>query len=127
MANILSGMYAATRRTVAFLFLTALFPIDFRAQGNGFGITGWAIGVGMTTLVNLIMFDSLKSRTHSPFVGLNLLWTPIVFLFYPKPRIRSSESIEALFLTPSPFCDSSDAEQNELAFPVKQESENVHV
>jgi hypothetical protein len=48
---------AATWGTVAFLVPTEIFPSDLRAQGNGFGITGWAIGVGMTTLVNPIMFN----------------------------------------------------------------------
>lgn len=38
---------------------TEIFPSNLRAQGNGFGITGWAIGVGMTTLVNPIMFAVL--------------------------------------------------------------------
>jgi hypothetical protein len=52
--------YAATWGTVAFLVPTEIFPSDLRAQGNGFGITGWAIGVGMTTLVNPIMFDAMK-------------------------------------------------------------------
>jgi hypothetical protein len=69
-----------------------------RAQGNGFGITGWAIGVGMTTLVNPIMFEALKvrtdplvvdeaklttvsqSRTYFLFAGLNLIWIPIIYL-----------------------------------------------
>ncbi|KAJ5669757.1 hypothetical protein N7462_010827 [Penicillium macrosclerotiorum] len=95
--------YAATWGTVAFLVPTEIFPSDLRAQGNGFGITGWAIGVGMTTLVNPIMFGSLTSRTYFLFAGLNLLWVPIVFLFYPETRNRSLESIEALFSTPSPF------------------------
>lgn len=58
--------YAATWGTVAFLVPTEIFPSDLRAQGNGFGITGWAIGVGMTTLVNPIMFDAMKVRSsHS--------------------------------------------------------------
>lgn len=52
--------YAATWGTVAFLVPTEIFPSELRAQGNGFGITGWAFGVGMTTLVNPIMFGSLK-------------------------------------------------------------------
>lgn len=52
--------YAATWGTVAFLVPTEIFPSDLRAQGNGFGITGWAIGVGMTTLVNPIMFATMK-------------------------------------------------------------------
>ncbi|KAL4745207.1 hypothetical protein BDW72DRAFT_211644 [Aspergillus terricola var. indicus] len=95
--------YAATWGTVAFLVPTEIFPSDLRAQGNGFGITGWAIGVGMTTLVNPIMFDSLKSRSYFLLAGLNLLWIPIVYLFYPETRNRSLESIDALFSTSSPF------------------------
>ncbi|KAJ6159396.1 Major facilitator superfamily domain general substrate transporter [Penicillium chrysogenum] len=95
--------YAATWGTVAFLVPTEIFPSDLRAQGNGFGITGWAIGVGMTTLVNPIMFDAMKSRTYFLFAGLNLIWIPTVYLFYPETRGRSLESIEALFSTPSPF------------------------
>ncbi|KAJ5755896.1 hypothetical protein N7533_005439 [Penicillium manginii] len=95
--------YAATWGTVAFLIPTEIFPSDLRAQGNGFGITGWAIGVGMTTLVNPIMFGHLFSRSYFLLAGLNLIWIPIVFLFYPETRNRSLESIEALFSTTSPF------------------------
>lgn len=61
--------YAATWGTVAFLLPTEIFPSDLRAQGNGFGITGWAIGVGMTTLVNPIMFKTMTvSFTSDPVV-----------------------------------------------------------
>ncbi|KAJ5173280.1 hypothetical protein N7492_005873 [Penicillium capsulatum] len=95
--------YAATWGTVAFLIPTEIFPSNLRAQGNGFGITGWAIDVGMTTLVNPIMFDSLQSRSYFLLAGLNLIWIPIVYLFYPETRNRSLESIEALFSTTSPF------------------------
>ncbi|KAJ5861838.1 uncharacterized protein N7529_009148 [Penicillium soppii] len=95
--------YAATWGTVAFLVPTEIFPSDLRAQGNGFGITGWALGVGMTTLVNPVMFEALTSRTYFLFAGLNLIWIPIVYLFYPETCNRSLESIEALFSTESPF------------------------
>ncbi|KAJ5835803.1 hypothetical protein N7447_001829 [Penicillium robsamsonii] len=95
--------YAATWGTVAFLVPTEIFPSDLRAQGNGFGITGWAIGVGMTTLVNPIMFDVLASRTYFLFAALNLIWIPIVYLFYPETSNRSLESIGALFSISSPF------------------------
>lgn len=95
--------YAATWGTVAFLLPAEIFPSDLRAQGNGFGITGWAIGVGMTTLVNPIMLESIKSRSYFLLAGLNLLWIPVVYLFYPETHNRSLESIEALFSTSSPF------------------------
>ncbi|GME27865.1 Sugar/inositol transporter [Neofusicoccum parvum] len=95
--------YAATWGTVAFLIPTEIWSSDMRAQGNGFGITGWAIGVGWTVLVNPIMFGRLENRTYFLFAGLNLIWIPIVYLFYPETADRSLESIDALFSTPSPF------------------------
>ncbi|KAB5571735.1 major facilitator superfamily transporter sugar [Coniochaeta sp. 2T2.1] len=95
--------YAATWGTVAFLIPTEIWSSDMRAQGNGFGITGWAIGVGWTVLVNPIMFDKLENRTYFLFAGLNLLWIPVVFLFYPETAGRTLESIDALFSTASPF------------------------
>ena len=49
------------------------------------------------------MFDNLKSRSYFLLAGLNLIWIPTVYLFYPETRNRSLESIEALFSTPSPF------------------------
>ncbi|TKA28869.1 hypothetical protein B0A50_03280 [Salinomyces thailandicus] len=94
--------YAATWGTVAFLLPTEIFPSSMRAQGNGFGITGWAIGVGWTVLVNPIMFANIQSRTYFLFAGLNLLWIPIVYLFYPETKDRSLESIESMF-SGSPF------------------------
>ncbi|KAK3297927.1 general substrate transporter [Chaetomium fimeti] len=95
--------YAATWGTVAFLVPTEIWSSDMRAQGNGFGITGWAIGVGGTVLVNPIMFDRLENRTYFLFAGLNLLWIPIIYLFYPETAHRSLESIDALFSTKRPF------------------------
>lgn len=53
-------IYAATWGTIAFLIPTEIFPSEMRAQGNGFGITGWAIGVGWTVLVNPIMFSNIE-------------------------------------------------------------------
>jgi hypothetical protein len=101
--------YAATWGTVAFLIPTEIFPSEMRAQGNGFGITGWAIGVGWTTLVNPIMFESMESRTYFLFAGLNLLWIPTVFFFYPETANRTLESIEIMFSTKSPLYSKMEA------------------
>lgn len=49
------------------------------------------------------MFQQLESRTYFLFAGLNLLWTPIVYFFYPETSDRSLESINAMFSTDSPF------------------------
>jgi len=96
-------VYASTWGTVAFLIPTEIFPSRMRAQGNGFGITGWAIGVGWTVLVNPILFEHIEvclqqyrfhipkhpltyrqSRTYFLFAALNFIWVIIVFLIYPE-------------------------------------------
>lgn len=92
-------IYAATWGTIAFLIPTEIWPSHMRAQGNGFGITGWAIGVGWTVLVNPIMFRHMENRTYFLFAGLNLLWIPIVYLRkYPFtiPYISSFYSAQML-------------------------------
>jgi len=96
-------IYASTWGTVAFLIPTEIFPSEMRAQGNGFGITGWAIGVGWTVLVNPIMFGNIKSRTYFLFAALNLIWIPIIYFFYPETKDRSLESIEVMFESDSPL------------------------
>lgn len=115
-------IYASTWGTVAFLLPTEIFPSEMRAQGNGFGITGWAIGVGMTTLINPILFGSIEvskelslynlsaetrtntsqSRAYFFFAALNFIWIPVIYVFYPETKDRSLESIESMFTT-SPF------------------------
>ncbi|CEQ39192.1 SPOSA6832_00701 [Sporobolomyces salmonicolor] len=90
-------IYAATWGTIAFLIPTEIFPSEMRSQGNGYGITGWAIGVGWTTLLNPIMFGAISSRTYFVFTGTNLLWIPIVWFLYPETSGRSLESLTHLF------------------------------
>ncbi|KAK3619482.1 hypothetical protein LTR56_023983 [Elasticomyces elasticus] len=96
-------IYASTWGTVAFLIPTEIFPSEMRAQGNGFGVSGWALAVGWTVLINPIMFAQLENRTYFLFAGLNLLWIPIVWFFYPETKDRSLESIDAMFNARKPF------------------------
>jgi hypothetical protein len=106
-------IYASTWGTVAFLIPTEIFPSEMRAQGNGFGVTGWAIGVGTTTLANPSIFANLQNRAYFLFAGLNLLWIGVVYLFYPETKDRSLESINLLFIPDSPFVWAAEKSWNE--------------
>ena len=96
-------IYASTWGTIAFLIPTEIFPSEMRAQGNGFGVTGWALGVGTTTLANPSIFGSLENRAYFLFAGFNVLWVMVVFLLYPETKDRSLEAINVLFYPKSPF------------------------
>jgi hypothetical protein len=54
-----------------------------RAQGNRFGITGWAIGVGWTVLVNPVMFCAPRVQDLLPVCGLELALDAYSVLLLP--------------------------------------------
>ncbi|MCJ1246654.1 hypothetical protein MMC30_003863 [Trapelia coarctata] len=56
-----------------------------------------------TVFVNPIMFATLENQTYFLFAALNLIWIPIVYLFYSETKDRSLESVEGMFTTSSPF------------------------
>lgn len=128
--------YAATWGTLAFLIPTEIFPSEMRAQGNGFGILGWSVGCGWTTLINPTIFKSLENRAYFIFGALNAAWIIVVFLFYPETAERSLESIEALFTSSSPFSWSMErayreggdilANADKHAYALDQDSADVH-
>ncbi|ODQ50374.1 putative MFS monosaccharide transporter [Saitoella complicata NRRL Y-17804] len=103
MVFIYTFFFAATWLQCAFVVPAEIFPTYMRAKGNSFGVAGWAIGCAWTTLVIPSMFKTLGERTLYLFAGLNLLWLPIVYCFYPETGGRSLESIDSLFASESPF------------------------
>lgn len=121
-------IYASTWGTVAFLIPTEIFPSEMRAQGNGFGVTGWAIGVGTTTLANPSIFATLQNRAYFLFAGFNLLWVIVVYLFYPETKDRSLEAINVLFYPSSPFSWASEKawrEHHDITAGRREEVEKV--
>ncbi len=44
-----------------------------------------------------------RDQKYFLLAGLNLLWIPIICLFYPETADRSLESIDAMFSTKPPF------------------------
>lgn len=40
-----------------------------------------------------------QNRAYFFFAGLNFIWIPIIFIFYPETKDRSLESIESMFTT----------------------------
>jgi len=96
-------IYASTWGTVAFLLPTEIFPSEMRAQGNGFGITGWALGVGMTTLINPILFGSIEVSTRQVQTPSALLQARVLTQFSSESCILLIRGIE-LHLDTSHLC-----------------------
>jgi hypothetical protein len=74
-----------------------------RALGNSFGVFGWAVGCGTTTLVIPSMFSSLGWRTLIVFGAFNFCSLPLVFFFFPETKGKSLEEINLLFSSSSPI------------------------
>jgi sugar porter (SP) family MFS transporter len=103
MVFIYTWVFAQTVLQVAFIYPAEIWPTSVRAKGNAFGVAGWAIGCGWTTLLIPIMFGNLNERTLYIFGAMNIAWVPVTYCFFPETANRSLEEINMLFASKSPF------------------------
>ncbi len=103
MVFIYTFFFAQTVLMIAFIYPTEIWPQEIRAFGNSYGVFGWAIGCGVTTLVIPSMFATLEWKTLIVFGTFNFASLPLVYFFFPETNGRTLEEINLLFAAESPF------------------------
>jgi sugar porter (SP) family MFS transporter len=101
--------FCQTTLVVCWVYPTEIWPQEIRAKGNAFGILGWAIGAGSTTLAIPTMFDKLGWQTFLVFACLNALCLPLTYFFLPETANRSLEEINLLFTLNTPLVSKNEA------------------
>ncbi|KAI9719950.1 MAG: hypothetical protein M1828_005988 [Chrysothrix sp. TS-e1954] len=102
--------FGATWLTVPWLYPAEIFPLQVRAKGNAWGVAGWSIGNGWTTLLLPIMFNKIENNTFYVFAAVNIISIPIVWALYPESNQRTLEEMDLLFASDSWW--NWDAEKN---------------
>lgn len=110
MVFIYTFFFAQTVLMIAFLYPTEIWPQEVRARGNSYGVFGWAVGCGTTTLVIPSMFSALGWKTLIVFGCFNFASLPLVFLYFPETLGRSLEEVNLLFAAPSPYVRANEKE-----------------
>jgi hypothetical protein len=110
MVFIYTFFFAQTVLMIAFLYPTEIWPQEMRARGNSYGVFGWAVGCGTTTLVIPSMFSALGWKTLVVFGCFNFASLPLVFFFFPETLGRSLEEINLLFAAQSPYVTANEKE-----------------
>jgi hypothetical protein len=110
MVFIYTFFFAQTVLMIAFLYPTEIWPQEVRARGNSYGVFGWAVGCGTTTLVIPSMFSALGWKTLIVFGCFNFASLPLVYFFFPETLGRSLEEVNLLFTANSPFVSANKQE-----------------
>ena len=110
MVFIYTFFFAQTVLMIAFIYPTEIWPQEIRAFGNSYGVFGWAVGCGVTTLVIPSMFAALQWKTLIVFGAFNFASLPLVYFFFPETNGRSLEEINLLFAASSPFVKANEEE-----------------
>lgn len=110
MVFIYTFFFAQTVLMIAFLYPTEIWPQEVRARGNSYGVFGWAVGCGTTTLVIPSMFSALGWKTLVLFGCFNFASLPLVFFFFPETLGRSLEEVNLLFAAQSPYVSANEKE-----------------
>jgi magnesium-transporting ATPase (P-type) len=124
MVFIYTFVFAQTVLMLAFIYPTEIWPQEIRAFGNSYGVFGWAIGCGVTTLVIPSMFASLEWKTLIVFASFNFASVPLVYFFFPETNARTLEEINLLFAAKSPFVK---ANEEQFALMLNEAGGNVAV
>ncbi|KAI4126389.1 MAG: hypothetical protein LQ338_003786 [Usnochroma carphineum] len=93
--------FGATWLTVPWLYPAEIFPLQVRAKGNAWGVVGWSIGNGWTTLLLPTMFKNISEKTFYVFGACNFISIPIVWALYPESNQRTLEEMDLLFAADS--------------------------
>jgi sugar porter (SP) family MFS transporter len=109
MVFIYQFFFCQTTLVVCWVYPTEIWPQEIRAKGNAFGILGWAMGAGSTTLAIPTMFEKLGWQTLMVFACFNVACLPLVYLFLPETANRSLEEITLLFSLDSPIVSKNEA------------------
>ena len=96
-----TAIFGATWLTVPWLYPAEIFPLQVRARGNAWGVVGWSIGNGWTTLLLPTIFAKLNEKTLYLFGGVNVLSLFVVWALYQETNQRTLEEMNLVFA-----CDS---------------------
>ncbi|KAJ9612480.1 hypothetical protein H2200_004077 [Cladophialophora chaetospira] len=110
MVFVYTFFFAQTVLMIAFLYPTEIWPQEVRARGNSYGVFGWAVGCGTTTLVIPSMFSALGWKTLIVFGCFNFVSLPLVFFFFPETLGRSLEEVNLIFAAQSPYVSANEKE-----------------
>jgi Sugar (and other) transporter len=114
MVFIYTFFFAQTVLMIAFIYPTEIWPQEIRAFGNSYGVYGWAVGCGVTTLVIPSMFCTLQWKTLIVVASFNFASLPLVYFFFPETKGRTLEEINLLFAAESPFVGDNEREFRRL-------------
>ena len=114
MIYLFQWFFCQTTLVVCWVYPTEIWPQEIRAKGNAFGILGWAVGGGSTTLFLPTMFSKLGWKTLMVFACLNVMVLPLVYLFFPETANRSLEEINLLFSLGNPVVSANEKEYKRM-------------
>jgi sugar porter (SP) family MFS transporter len=116
MVYIYQFTFCCTTLVVCWVYPTEIWPQEIRAKGNAFGILGWAMGAGSTTLALPSMFQALGWKTLMVFACFNVVSLPLVYFFFPETANRSLEEVNLLFSLDNPLVHQNEAEYQRMLF-----------
>lgn len=114
MVYIYQFVFCCTTLVAAWVYPTEIWPQEIRAKGNAFGILGWAMGAGSTTLALPSMFEALGWKTLMVFACFNVAALPLVYFFFPETANRSLEEVNLLFSMDNPLVSVNEAEYEKM-------------
>ena len=95
-----------------------MFPTWTPAKGNVFRVAAWVVGYGGGSLLAPIVFADMLEKTYYEIGAAVVCYRPLVYCFLPESCGRTSEAMDFLLASKSPF-----AWKEEIEFSIPLQSQ----
>lgn len=91
------AFFGATWLPIPWLYPAEINPLKTRAKANAVStVSNWAWNF-FVVMITPVMLDSISWGTYAFFAGMNAIFFPIIYFFYPETAGRSLEEIDLIF------------------------------
>ncbi|KAI8381271.1 general substrate transporter [Radiomyces spectabilis] len=92
-------VFGASWLGMAWLYPAEIFSTGLRAKGNSFSTAANWLGNFVVAMIAPVLFEYITFWTYILFAFLNVIFTPMVYFWFPETKGLSLEQIEILFAT----------------------------
>ncbi|KAI7906372.1 general substrate transporter [Cokeromyces recurvatus] len=90
-------VFGASWLSMSWLYPAEIFSTALRAKGNSLSTAANWLGNFIVAMITPVMFEYITFWTYILFAFMNLIFFPMVYLWFPETKGLSLEQVETLF------------------------------
>jgi len=106
--------FGATMNCVPWVYVPEILPLHARTKGTAIGVSSNWLWNFTVVMITPILINRLAWRTYLIFMATNVVFIPIIYLFFPETSNLALEEVDYIFATEENSVKAARAMQEQL-------------